>query len=749
MRTAPRAILCAALAAVLMLLALQSASARDIQATPVTEPESEAAPTMRNSSLVQPMMIGDPIVWYGYPESIGQLPDADYFLVIGWDLTDVDFELPDNEVSLRYSYELTNSEAASFSTSRLSDTEREHSYSFLRWNVQDANMNLNCIANEGRLRGTLNFRITNNVTQETLFAAEPHAFDIPCSATVTPTPPATQISICGPNNDEMNIPQQPNGVSVDTGAWADGERIVTYSAADWAVFREGFQTSYTFTDDQPCTAEAEITGPTSLYLLEPGSQMTITGNYDVSSIWPGEDGLVARIEGAFETNRIGAYFGMPLPISSPVDSFSIQTRFQFDWLVEYCPDPEYAGEFEIFFDIVFSRPTGPNSAQEVWRYEQTLEVPCTVAVTPLDVSIDNEICGNVDERILVPQQQGIAGHSITWNGNIATITYQAATAYEIVGGPFSVTVNGEPCLVTPVPPSVVTEVCGPNNDVITVPDQPEGVIIEDAGWVDNERTFEFIPAGGYAFPDDVETTHTVTDRNTSCLTDAPVSPVQTQVCGPDNDQLTIPPQPEGVTLADDSGWSDGTRTITFAIAPGSVTDGETAFTFTDDAIPCSITLAVHLDASDDGSLAGSPWQLYAPVAAQAFGNDPFAEGPVDRGNIIVVNDLIAGSYRLVVTAEGYEPIDTVLTLIEGEEYQEIRLDAIALQPVETPTAQPTQDVSPTPIPTEQPLNPTQEPPGVSGLPSTGSGSGVGFGWVSVAMIALVLLTGGVRRTARS
>src|SRR5699024_8068159 len=143
----------------------------------------------------------------------------------------------------------------------------------------------------------------------------------------------------------------------------------------------------------------------------------------------------------------------------------------------------------------------------------------------------------------------------------------------------------------------------------------------------------------------------------------------------------IPTQPEGV-IFEDSGWIENERIVEFIADEGYALPEDTIrrYTFVDEDIACPIpttSLTVQLVPSDGGSIEGATWQLYAPVAAQYFGTEPYAEGMVGAGNTIVVEELIAGDYRLVVDAEGYEAIDTILTVEGGEESQVVRLDVIA------------------------------------------------------------------------
>lgn len=79
--------------------------------------------------------------------------------------------------------------------------------------------------------------------------------------------------------------------------------------------------------------------------------------------------------------------------------------------------------------------------------------------------------------------------------------------------------ENEPCAteVTPVAPSV-TEVCGADNDVVTVP-STTGVTYTASAWVGGSLTVTATAQEGYAFPAGATTSWTFTDTDEPCLPD--------------------------------------------------------------------------------------------------------------------------------------------------------------------------------------------------------------------------------------
>lgn len=320
---------------------------------------------------------------------------------------------------------------------------------------------------------------------------------------------------------------------------------------------------------------------------------------------------------------------------------------------------------------------------------QFRDVPCTVAAYPnIDLIEQRTVCGAPDELVeLQSQPAGVLVNLGSWTGTERVVSFSPAEGYTLVGTTsFTFTESG-PCVTEPPVPPVQTEVCGTNNDAIGFPsDQPANVLVtQSEGWSqDSSWTVTFAAAEGYVLPVDTETQYILMDPG-PCETSAPVSPVQTEVCGtnndiisfpsdqpanvlvtqsdgwspegswtvifsaaehhklpvgtqtdyvftdtaipcpadspappvqsavcgPGNDLITIPvDQPTGISLASDSGWQKNIRTITFAVAPDFQTDGPTTFTFTDAADPCSIPtvqVTIQLQTEDGGSIEGSSW----------------------------------------------------------------------------------------------------------------------------------------------
>src|SRR5699024_9721023 len=121
----------------------------------------------------------------------------------------------------------------------------------------------------------------------------------------------------------------------------------------------------------------------------------------------------------------------------------------------------------------------------------------------------------------------------------------------------------------PVEP-VQTEACGTNNDVISFPgDQPAGVMVQQSeSWRENSTwTVTFSVETGYIFPVDTETEYIFTDSG-PCETDAPIPPVQTEVCGTNNDVISFAgDQPTGVVINQSESWNeDSIWTVTFSTA---------------------------------------------------------------------------------------------------------------------------------------------------------------------------------------
>lgn len=158
-----------------------------------------------------------------------------------------------------------------------------------------------------------------------------------------------------------------------------------------------------------------------------------------------------------------------------------------------------------------------------------------------------------------------------------------------------------PCTVAAYPNIDLIQqqrVCGAPDELVQTGNQPAGVLVDLGTWVDSQRVVTFTAAPGYTIMGTSSYTFT---NSLPCETDAPVPPVQTELCGANNDTITTQEtQPAGISLASDTQWANNTRTITFAVDPAYTTTGQTTFTFTDAATACS---------TPDGSASPTPAEI--------------------------------------------------------------------------------------------------------------------------------------------
>lgn len=170
-------------------------------------------------------------------------------------------------------------------------------------------------------------------------------------------------------------------------------------------------------------------------------------------------------------------------------------------------------------------------------------------------------------------------------GGVVTYTYYLTTSGEPVVATAPCSVATSVITVAPILPGPPTAVCGRDNDIVTIPPQPEGVLVAPGSdvWFEATLTVQFIPAVGYAL---IGTTSiTFTDEVIPCLA-TPIDPIQTEVCGPNNDEILIPEQPANVILASTTDWEDGVRSIAFVPADAYEFDFSGWYNFTDANTPC-------------------------------------------------------------------------------------------------------------------------------------------------------------------
>lgn len=125
----------------------------------------------------------------------------------------------------------------------------------------------------------------------------------------------------------------------------------------------------------------------------------------------------------------------------------------------------------------------------------------------------------------------------------------------------------------------------------------------------------------------------------------------------------------------------------------------------------------HLISDDGGSLEGAAFALYAPVAQVNWAGAPFISGTVDATNLIVIENLVPGLYRLTIDAEGYEAIDAVVDL-RAATSSEVLVE-VSVIAVPAP-GQPPADTGKPPADAQSPA-PSSTGTSVTTLPTAGSG----------------------------
>lgn len=531
--------------------------------------------------------------------------------------------------------------------------------------------------------------------------------------------PPTVTEVCGEDNDEV-IPAetQPEGVNPtpEISEWSSGVKTLTYAPAEGFAFADEFDPVISITDENvPCIL------------------VTPTGELDVIQVC-GTHGM--------QQNDIVTL----VPQEGVVVDRTGWTNFQYD--IHVVPAEGYAfteGAETHFFALDANTECEASSlvidetSDALLNRNEGDVIWIPAMLTPPQASPFNSV--EVETHLPVGDPVDFSTSLTIASGDPVQVDVQ----YTIPTGFYDVCAeNGGR-----MPVEMVAELVGPNGDGASTPFE------------------EMVEASGSLLCGAIEVVPDV------ALVE------QHAVCGPNNDTFSIEQEGVEVSLGD---WTENTNTLTFAPAEGYVfPDGAaTSVAVTDEDVPCSEipdgkTLTVVLQTSDKGSIEGTPYQLFAPVASQ-IAQPPYAEGVVGPDNRIVFEELIAGDYRLVVSAEGYEPIDSLLAVTDGTDPQEIIIAVAAIQVEPTPTSEPTSEptveptvvptieptVEPTPDPTLEPTqataDPTLEPTqatadptataGVSSLPETGSGPGNGATTLGIAGLlaaAIVMLAIGSRR----
>jgi hypothetical protein len=148
-------------------------------------------------------------------------------------------------------------------------------------------------------------------------------------------------------------------------------------------------------------------------------------------------------------------------------------------------------------------------------------------------------------------------------------------------------------------------------------------------------------------------------------------PVASQVCGPNNDTVVVAPLPTQLT-ATDTGWVNGTRTITYSVLPqyvnGYLLTSPAEHTFTDDAQPCLIELGstVWNDTDRDGTRdSGEPGIGGVTVLLLDSAGDE-VDRTVTAADGSYLFSVVAGDYRIEIVAPSGYTVTTVAHYTAGD-----------------------------------------------------------------------------------
>jgi phosphohistidine swiveling domain-containing protein len=275
-----------------------------------------------------------------------------------------------------------------------------------------------------------------------------------------------------------------------------------------------------------------------------------------------------------------AYFGPSAPVfTEDCRSFQVDV-YMYDAAHKPLVDALVAG------GTIYLAPKTPNDAL-VFISAQIVTPPCGTGVTPEPPTV-KPVCGPDNDVVTLPTVDGVEYTITKWKDGKSTVKAVATKGHVLKGdAEWTFTDDNVACdkPVTPEPPTV-KPVCGPDNDVVTLP-TVDGVEYTITKWKDGKSTVKAVATKGHVLKGDAE--WTFTDDNVAC--DKPVTPeppTVKPVCGPDNDVVTLPTV-DGVEYTS-SGWKNGKLTVTADAKKGHVLEGRYKWTFTDDAAPCVVAV---------------------------------------------------------------------------------------------------------------------------------------------------------------
>jgi hypothetical protein len=378
--------------------------------------------------------------------------------------------------------------------------------------------------------------------------------------------------VCGPNNDVINLPDIV-GVSYSVKSWKDN-KVKVEAKADTGYELEG-KSKWKFTDaNEPCPSDTKFV--TIIWKMNPNGTPPV---FNPAQTLVDHTVTNSPELDAFDDLLTGTCVG-----------------FQVD-VYKYTNEADKAAvDYLISSGVLY----GPNNPTEpliagglgtAWKfYQESTCGPVLTEVTPAAATVA-PICGADNDTVTIPTTEGVTYSDTGWSGGERTITAAADDGYVLAEGKWSWTFTDDavacPIEVTAVAPTVVP-ICAADNDTVTIP-ATEGVTYSDSGWSGGERTITATADEGYVLAEG-KSSWTFTDEATICpieITGVSVTVADPPICGPNNDNVSIP-EVEGLTF-EDSGWVDGERTITATADKGYILDGESSWKFIDEATACPVT----------------------------------------------------------------------------------------------------------------------------------------------------------------
>lgn len=242
----------------------------------------------------------------------------------------------------------------------------------------------------------------------------------------------------------------------------------------------------------------------------------------------------------------------------------------------------------------------------------------------------NPVCGPNNDEVWHSGDHYRVVKDTGWLANKRIITYLPDTGYVFASASdYSAVLtdhnvpcdSGEDDTVIADPIVWHHQVCGPNNDNVVILPGNHYTVQSDSGWVDNIRTIVYEAHEGYVFADgDYEYVITLTDHNIACepddggnggVTTPIVLPMPSgmvhEICGPNNDEVTIPSGHYSITS--DTGWIHNSRTMVLMVHEGYVFEGgKTTYTLTvtDHNEPCPGEVLGTTTTTPSGPIAPTP-----------------------------------------------------------------------------------------------------------------------------------------------